>query len=66
MMEGVNLTKMCCKHFCKCHNVPQYRNNVIRKKIFLKKMQYIFCRKMDGIGDHCVELNIVYSLKCRI
>jgi hypothetical protein len=22
MMEGVDLTKICCKHFCKCHNVP--------------------------------------------
>jgi hypothetical protein len=22
MMEGVNLTKIPCKHFCKCHNVP--------------------------------------------
>jgi hypothetical protein len=21
MMEGVNLTIMYCKHFCKCHNV---------------------------------------------
>jgi hypothetical protein len=21
-MEGVNLTKIYCKHFCKCHNVP--------------------------------------------
>jgi hypothetical protein len=30
MMEGVNLTKMYCKHFYKCHNVPpvqkQYDN----------------------------------------
>jgi hypothetical protein len=22
MIEGVNLTKMYCKHFCKCHNEP--------------------------------------------
>jgi hypothetical protein len=22
MMEEVNLTKIYCKHFCKCHNVP--------------------------------------------
>jgi hypothetical protein len=22
MMEGVNLTMIYCKNFCKCHNVP--------------------------------------------
>jgi hypothetical protein len=22
LMEGVNLTKILCKHFCKCHSVP--------------------------------------------
>jgi hypothetical protein len=27
MMEGVNLTKIYCKHFCKCHDVPQYNSN---------------------------------------
>jgi hypothetical protein len=29
MMEGVNLTKMYCKHFCNCHTVPQYNNNMV-------------------------------------
>jgi hypothetical protein len=27
MMEGVNLTMIYCKNFCKCQNVPQYNNN---------------------------------------
>jgi hypothetical protein len=27
MMEGVNLTKIYWKHFCKCYNVPQYHNS---------------------------------------
>jgi hypothetical protein len=22
MMNGVNSTRICCKNFCKCHNVP--------------------------------------------
>jgi hypothetical protein len=22
MMEGVNLTNIYCKHFCKCYNIP--------------------------------------------
>jgi hypothetical protein len=36
-MEGVNLAKIYCKHFCKCHNVPQYHNNmVIKNKIKTK------------------------------
>jgi hypothetical protein len=26
MTEGVHLTKIHCKHFHKCHNVPQYNN----------------------------------------
>jgi hypothetical protein len=30
-MEGVNSTMIYCKHFCKCHNVPQY-NNIITVK----------------------------------
>jgi hypothetical protein len=30
--EGVNSTKIYCKNFCKCHNVPQYDNSMIIKK----------------------------------
>jgi hypothetical protein len=25
-MEGLNLTKICYKHICKCHNVSPYIN----------------------------------------
>jgi hypothetical protein len=28
---GVNSTRIYCKSFCKCHNVPQYNNNMIIK-----------------------------------
>jgi hypothetical protein len=30
MMEGMNLTKIYCRHFCICHNTmyPQYNNNI--------------------------------------
>jgi hypothetical protein len=30
-MEGMNLTKIYCKYFCKCHSVPQY-NNIIKER----------------------------------
>jgi hypothetical protein len=30
-METVNLTKIYCKHFCKCLIVPQNKNNMIIK-----------------------------------
>jgi hypothetical protein len=30
MMEGVNSTMIYCKNFCKCHNVPWYKNNIIK------------------------------------
>jgi hypothetical protein len=29
----VNLTKIYCKQFCKCHKVPQYNNMMIIIKI---------------------------------
>jgi hypothetical protein len=35
MMEGVNLTMIYCKHFCKCQMYPQYNNNMILKKMCL-------------------------------
>jgi hypothetical protein len=28
----VNLTKIYCKHFCKCHNVAQCNNIIIKWK----------------------------------
>jgi hypothetical protein len=31
MMEGMNSTMTYHKNFCKC-NVPQYNNNIIKKK----------------------------------
>jgi hypothetical protein len=31
MMKGVNLVKIHCKYFCKCHNVPPYSNNMAIK-----------------------------------
>jgi hypothetical protein len=30
--SGVNLTKIYCKHFCKCHNVAQCNNIIIKWK----------------------------------
>jgi hypothetical protein len=37
--EGVNLTKIYCNHFCKCHKVPWYKYNIINfKKV---KMDYV-------------------------
>jgi hypothetical protein len=36
MMERVNLTKIYCKHFCKCHNVPPeqlYDNNFFKMSL---------------------------------
>jgi hypothetical protein len=35
MMEGVNLSKIYCKHFCKCHSVypvQQLHDKIIKKK----------------------------------
>jgi hypothetical protein len=32
MMEGVNSTKISCKNFCKCHNVPQYNIIIFKKR----------------------------------
>jgi hypothetical protein len=29
--DGGGESKIYCKHFCKCHNVPQYSNNTIIK-----------------------------------
>jgi hypothetical protein len=26
---GVNLTKICCNHYCKCHNVPKCNYNML-------------------------------------
>jgi hypothetical protein len=43
MVEGVNLTKIYCKNFCKCCSVSQYNNNKIKN---LKKeyMEWnLFC-----------------------
>jgi hypothetical protein len=37
MMVGVNLTKRYYKHFCKCHSVPQYNNNIIKNEGQVKK-----------------------------
>jgi hypothetical protein len=41
MMEGMNSTMICCKNFCKCHNVPpvqqQYDN---KKNLQIKKANY--------------------------
>jgi hypothetical protein len=38
--EGVNLTTICCKHFCKCYNVPEYNNNMIIKIKQILKVQH--------------------------
>jgi hypothetical protein len=34
MMARVNSTMIYCKNFCKCHNAPQYANNIIKGKLF--------------------------------
>jgi ribosomal protein L44E len=45
-MEGVNLTKIYCKHFCKYHNVPpvqeQYdnKNKILKRRLDRKKEQF--------------------------
>jgi hypothetical protein len=31
---GVNLTKLCCKYFCKCHSVPQVQQQYNKKPVF--------------------------------
>jgi hypothetical protein len=31
MMEGLNLTKIYCKHLCKCHSVSPLYNKILRK-----------------------------------
>jgi hypothetical protein len=31
MMEGINLTKIYCKHFCECHNVLPVKQYMIIK-----------------------------------
>jgi hypothetical protein len=36
-MEGVNLVKIHCKHFCKYHNVPPVHNNMLIKIFFKNK-----------------------------
>jgi hypothetical protein len=37
MMERVYLTKIYCKHFCKCHNYPRYKIMIIKKEFLLIK-----------------------------
>jgi hypothetical protein len=37
MMEEVDSTMIYCEHFCKCHNVPQCKNNKMIKKINITK-----------------------------
>jgi hypothetical protein len=32
MMEGVSSSLIYCKNFCKCHNVNQYNNKMIKNK----------------------------------
>jgi hypothetical protein len=36
-MEEVNLATIYSKNFCKCHNVPLVKNNMIIKKLRKKK-----------------------------
>jgi hypothetical protein len=36
-MEGVNLTQIYCEYFCKCHNVPPYNNNIMKKNLFKER-----------------------------
>jgi hypothetical protein len=40
---GVSLTKIDCKHFCKCHNVPPVQQQYGNFK--LKKPQYLWKHK---------------------
>jgi hypothetical protein len=37
MMEGMNLTKIYCKHSCKCHNVPPVQQLYGDKKVTSSK-----------------------------
>jgi hypothetical protein len=30
MMEEAKVAKIYYKHFCKCHNIPQHNNNMIK------------------------------------
>jgi hypothetical protein len=43
--DRVNLTKIYCKHFCKCHNVPQYKNNIILK-VFKRSLVCLTSQKL--------------------
>jgi hypothetical protein len=42
MMEEVNSAMMYYKNFCKCHNVPQYNNNMKIKK--RQQMDWTTCK----------------------
>jgi hypothetical protein len=52
IMEGVNSTKIYCKNFCKCHNVPlHYTNNrVIKMKDKIIKVSLFLEDIFGGYG----------------
>jgi hypothetical protein len=58
MMEGVNLAKIHCKHYCKCHSVPQYNNN----NVIIKKERGRLCNRAQfthlvSSGNRTCELS---------
>jgi hypothetical protein len=47
MMEGLSSTKIYYENFCKCHNVPQYNNNMIIKNRI--KVKQTFMKVYKGL-----------------
>jgi hypothetical protein len=52
----VNLTMIYCKKFYKCHNVPQYNNNMVNKNYFI----LVYCSYIMYITkiNHCYNTSI--------
>jgi hypothetical protein len=50
---GVNLTKLYCKNFCKCHNVPWYNSNIIFKNFYRIKKQKKIIQEIKALRLLC-------------
>jgi hypothetical protein len=57
-VRGVNSTMIFCKNFCKCHNVPQYNNNIIKKE---KKVSYNGISTSTGKDKVCTLLSSIIT-----
>jgi hypothetical protein len=72
MMEGVNATMIYRKNFCKCHNVLQYNNNILKKRAsknqryakicFLREKQILFpCIRYGSVAISFLETSWHHS-----